>query len=237
MEALETNEECNKKGKPMKTFEELREKGPGLWANIHAKRKRGEKMRKKGEKGAPSPEALAKAQAASEALKHTHAALDSKGKVAGMSSNEKGAKDIARRHRGRVVTLTKPISQKKGDMMINKSFPNHMDKFPPNTSATQGKRMESVQEAEYQGRKVTLNKPVNTGTDEPGKSKVYVKDPSTGNVKMVRFGHQGGGVNKDSKTLTIKKKNPARRKSFRARHNCDNPGPKTKARYWSCKAW
>ena len=121
--------------------------------------------------------------------------------------------------------------------MINRYLPGNMDKFPPNTSATQGKRMESVQEAEYQGRKVTLNKPVNTGTDEPGKSKVYVKDPSTGNVKMVRFGHQGGGVNKDSKTLTIKKKNPARRKSFRARHNCDNPGPKYKPRYWSCFQW
>ena len=53
MEAFETNEEYNKKGKPMKTFEELREKGPGLWANIHAKRKRGGKMRKKGAKGAP----------------------------------------------------------------------------------------------------------------------------------------------------------------------------------------
>ena len=163
----------------MKTYEELRE---SLWANIHARRKSGKRMRKKGEKGAPTEKELKRAQAASEALKHTHAALDSKGKVAGMSSNEKGAKDIARRNRGRVVTLTKPISQKKGDMMINRPFPSHMDKFPRNVSATQGKRMESVQEAEYQGRKVTLNKPVGTGTDEPGKSKVYVKDPTTGNV-------------------------------------------------------
>ena len=86
----------------------------------------------------------------------------------------------------------------------------------------------------YRGRKVTLNNPVGTGTDEPGKSKVYVKDPTTGNVKMVRFGHQGKG---GEKTMRIKKSNPKRRKSFRARHNCDNPGPKTKARYWSCKAW
>ena len=92
-------------------------------------------------------------------------------------------------------------------------------------------------EAEYQGRTVKLNKPQRTGTDEPGKFKVYVKDPKTGNVKMVRFGHQGGGKNKDSKTMRIKKSNAARRKSFRARHNCSNPGPKTKARYWSCRAW
>jgi hypothetical protein len=95
----------------------------------------------------------------------------------------------------------------------------------------------TLTEAKYQGRKVTLNKPMRTGTNEPKKFKVYVKDPTTGNVKMVRFGHQGGGVNPDKKTMRIKKSNPARRKSFRARHNCDNPGSKTKARYWSCKMW
>jgi hypothetical protein len=92
-------------------------------------------------------------------------------------------------------------------------------------------------EAKYKGKTVKLGKPIRTGTDEPGKFKVYVKDPKTGNVKMVRFGHQGGGKNKDSKTMRIKKSNPARRKSFRARHNCSNPGPRTKARYWSCRAW
>ena len=91
------------------------------------------------------------------------------------------------------------------------------------------------QEAEYQGRKVKLNKPIRTSTDEHKKFKVYVKDGDK--VKMVRFGHQGGGKNPDKKTMRIKKSNPARRKSFRARHNCDNPGPKTKARYWSCRAW
>ncbi len=90
------------------------------------------------------------------------------------------------------------------------------------------------QEAEYQGRKVKLGKPQRTGKDESGKFKVYVKDPKTGNVKVVRFGHQGKG---NEKTMRIKKNDPARRKSFRARHNCDNPGPRTKARYWSCKAW
>lgn len=87
-------------------------------------------------------------------------------------------------------------------------------------------------EAEYQGKKVTLNKPIRTGKDEPKKFKVYVKDGDK--VKMVRFGHQGKG---NEKTMKIKKSDPSRRKSFRARHNCDNPGPKTKARYWSCRAW
>jgi len=94
---------------------------------------------------------------------------------------------------------------------------------------------EIVDEAEYQGKKVNLNKPIRTGTDEPKKFKVYVKDGDK--VKMVRFGHQGGGKNKDAKTMRIKKSDPKRRKSFRARHNCKSPGPKTKARYWSCRMW
>ena len=82
-----------------------------------------------------------------------------------------------------------------------------------------------VYEAEYRGRKVKLNKPMR---GDVKKFKVYVKDPKTKNIKKVNFGDPN---------MRIKKSNPARRKSFRARHNCDNPGPKTKARYWSCKKW
>ena len=90
-------------------------------------------------------------------------------------------------------------------------------------------------EAEYQGKKVTLNKPTR---GDVKKFKVYVKDPSTGNVKKVNFGHGGSSAKaKGEKTMKIRKNNPEARKSFRARHNCDNPGPKTKARYWSCKKW
>jgi hypothetical protein len=83
---------------------------------------------------------------------------------------------------------------------------------------------ETLEEAEYQGRKVTLNKPTR---GDVKKSKVYVKN-AKGNVVKVNFGDPN---------MKIKKNIPARRKSFRARHNCDNPGPKWKARYWSCKAW
>jgi hypothetical protein len=90
-------------------------------------------------------------------------------------------------------------------------------------------------EAEYQGRKVPLNKPMR---GDVKKFKVYVKDPKTGNVKKVSFGHGGTSAKKlGQKTMRIKKYIPGRRKSFRARHNCANPGPKTKARYWSCRAW
>jgi len=83
----------------------------------------------------------------------------------------------------------------------------------------------ATDEAKYQGREVALGKPMQ---GDVKKFKVYVKDPGTGNVKKVNFG---------DKTMRIKKSNPARRKSFRARHNCANPGPRTKARYWSCRKW
>lgn len=82
------------------------------------------------------------------------------------------------------------------------------------------------QAAEYQGRKVTLNKPFRTPSG-PKKFAVYTTNES-GNVVIVRFGDPN---------MTIKKNIPERRKSFRARHNCDNPGPKWKARYWACKSW
>ena len=89
-------------------------------------------------------------------------------------------------------------------------------------------------EAIYRGRKVSLNKPTR---GDVKKFKVYVKNPSTGNVKKVNFGHGGTSAKKlGQKTMSIKKSNPGR-KSFRARHNCANPGPKTMARYWSCKKW
>jgi hypothetical protein len=81
-----------------------------------------------------------------------------------------------------------------------------------------------LDEAEYQGRNVPLGKPM---AGDVKKSKVYVKNPQ-GNVVKVNFG---------DKKMKIKKSNPARRKSFRARHNCANPGPRHKARYWSCRAW
>lgn len=84
-----------------------------------------------------------------------------------------------------------------------------------------------LQEAtEYQGRKVTLNKPFRT-PDGPKKFSVYVKNDK-GNVVKVNFG--------DPK-LSIKRDDPERRKNFRARHGCDNPGPRWKAKYWSCKFW
>ena len=86
-------------------------------------------------------------------------------------------------------------------------------------------------EAKYRGRKVKLNKIMR---GDVKKFKVFVRDPKTGNIKKVNFGHKGKG---GEKTMRIKKNNPKARKNFRARHNCKNPGPKTKARYWACRTW
>lgn len=91
--------------------------------------------------------------------------------------------------------------------------------------------VEDLFEAKYKGRTVTLNKPMQ---GDVKKFRVYVKNEK-GNVIKVNFGF--GGTSAKGKVMRIKKSNPERRKNFRARHNCDNPGPKTKARYWSCRAW
>ena len=108
--------------------------------------------------------------------------------------------------------------KKKGDKMV----PNCV----PAGSTSEEVELEDTEldEAEYQGRKVKLGKPM---AGDVKKSKVFVRNEK-GKVVKVNFG---------DKNMTIKKNIPARRKSFRARHNCDNPGPRTKARYWSCKAW
>ena len=103
-------------------------------------------------------------------------------------------------------------TKKKGDRMVPNCVPLE--------------EQEELEEAEYQGRKVTLNKPFLT-PDGPKKRSVYVKN-AKGNVVKVNFGQKG---------VAIKKHLPKHRKSYRARHGCSNPGPKWKANYWSCKAW
>lgn len=119
-----------------------------------------------------------------------------------------------------------------GDTFQDKSLPDYDEdkvqlvpgKDPGTYNATVKMRQRPTNEAKYQGREVPLGKPM---AGDVKKSKVYVKGPK-GNVVKVNFGDPN---------MKIKKSNPARRKSFRARHNCDNPGPRWKARYWSCRAW
>ena len=148
---------------------DVEEASKGLWANINAKRARGEKPARKG----------------SEAYKKAVSAANK----------------------------------------INKM--DETEEYCPHCLA--GYIMENynkLNEAEYQGRKVSLGKPFLT-PGGPKKRSVYVKNPK-GNVIKVNFGDPN---------MRIKKSIPGRRKSYRARHHCENPGPNTKANYWSCKQW
>jgi len=134
-------------------------------------------------------------------------------------------KEMERLHKGEKVS--------KGDVDIEYDVVNEQDykDFISFMRKNYGGLEEGkLEEAEYQGRKVKLGKPMQ---GDVKKFKVYVKNPK-GNVVKVNFG-QGGKAK--GGTMRIRKSNPEARKSFRARHNCDNPGPRHKARYWSCKKW
>jgi hypothetical protein len=115
---------------------------------------------------------------------------------------------------------TDPAYAKKNADTANRAW----DRFGEKEKYGEGVAEGDVDEAKYQGREVPLGKKM---AGDVKKSKVYVRKPN-GNIVKVNFG---------DKKMRIKKSNPARRKSFRARHNCKNPGPRWKARYWSCRSW
>lgn len=129
--------------------------------------------------------------------------------------------DAAKEYGAEAERLQKEIEAQQAEIDRRKAAMNNED-----VTADQEGTMTSadLEEAEYQGRKVSLGKPMQ---GDVKKFKVYVKKPN-GNVVKVNFGDPN---------MRIKKSNPARRRSFRARHNCDNPGPRWKARYWSCRKW
>ena len=198
------------------TTDQVEEGKPGLWDNIHAKRKRiksgsGERMREPGSKGAPTAQNFKDAakegvEDSGQRARDAFADLESGGKAASDLELEKF------RERVRQGEAGKPTKLK--DM-------NPIDR----AQWEKEKSQKGIQnEAEYQGRKVPLGKPM---AGDVKKSKVYVRKPN-GKVVKVNFG---------DKNMKIKKSNPNRRKSFRARHRCENPGPRWKARYWSCRAW
>jgi len=164
--------------------ESLKEEKNGLWANIHAKRERGEAPAKVGDEDYPDKKAWSKAS---------------------KSESE----------------LSEEEYDEACDILERSSFMSENENYKFFESEAP---VENLTEAEYQGRKVQLGK-ITQG--DVKKFKVYVKNDK-GNVVKVNFGQKGA---------KIKKNNPERRKSFRARHNCENPGPRWKARYWSCKKW
>ena len=149
------------------------------------------------------------------------------------SVSTKLGKDLMRLRKNQMQKSTPSYNKKKFETVANEETYECDDAFFEDYGYLGYSIDENdVFEAEYRGRKVKLNKPMQ---GDVKKFKVYVKDPKTGNVKKVNFGHGGSSVK--GKAMKIRKNNPKARKSFRARHNCDNPGPKTKARYWSCRKW
>jgi len=149
-------------------MQKLDEKSKGLWHNIHAKKKRGEKPAKPGDKDYP-----------------------------------------------------KTLDIEEYDVVNEEDYKDFVSYMKENFD---GLSESTLEEAEYQGRDVKLGKPMQ---GDVKKFKVYVKNPK-GNVVKVNFGQKG---------MNIKKDNPGARKSFRARHKCDQDKPRTSAGYWSCRKW
>ena len=191
----------------MKQFKDLYN---SLWANIHKKRQRikrgsGEKMRKKGEKGAPTAAQMRRAKG-EELMNYIERKM----------STLRKDKDLP--------NLMIPKKGKAGVTKFQKRSGGRSRLDSPYTMMMKNSWGEVTEAAEYQGRKVQLNNPTR---GDVKKFKVFVRNDK-GNVVKVEFGDPN---------MEIKRDDPARRKSFRARHNCDNPGPKYKARFWSCKFW
>ena len=158
-------------------------------------------------------------------MRQTHVVVEPNGNVLGTASNEKGAKDMVvsnlRNVKGaKVIKLKKPVSDKQSQKMVG--YPLKESKLVNFNQFESLNAWGELPEEDKSGKK--LNNPTR---GDVKKYKVYVKNDK-GNVVKVEFGDPN---------MSIKRDDPERRKNFRARHNCDNPGPKYKARYWSCKFW
>ena len=177
----------------MKTFGDFRE---SLWANIHKKRQRikrgsGERMRKKGEKGAPTPAQMKRA------------------KGEGIEEKAPDTSDAMKRYKSGKAGFT-DIAHLKAKGLIKRSDGTKR-KSPKYEESELNEWGEVTEKAEYDGRPVDLNNPTK---GDVKKYKVYVKNEK-GNVVKVEFGDPN---------MEIKRDDPGGQASFRARHNCDNPG-------------
>lgn len=223
---------------------------PGLWENIRKKKEReGKKYRpaKPGDKDRPDPDAWKRAQSLwqqtvaeyeegqmqrEQLMKMHHQLMEIQEYLDGVEF-EDWTKDMISKSEIYIQNVYDFIeAQNSGDAYAEYKYKDPVTGevfyFERRGNYKKNGRMLSFvsKAAKYKGRTVTLNKPFKT-PGGPKKSAVYVKNDK-GNVVMVRFGDPN---------MKIKKSDPARRKSFRARHKCDNPGPKWRARYWSCRAW
>ena len=175
--------------------------------------------------------------------------LNDEGGAAGLDPLVKGTEESEKEVKATLKAMPNVAKHKKGDYIIDDGDEvnimkeaTYEDGSPVEESFgfTEYLNEEDLEEAVYAGKTVPLNKPMR---GDVKKFKVYVnsgKKDAKGRIKAkkVNFGHGGTSAKKKGeKTMKIRKNNPKARKNFRARHNCDNPGPKTKARYWSCKKW
>jgi hypothetical protein len=227
---------------------------PGLWENIRKKKERegkNYKPAKRGDKDRPDPEAWKKAQsddstmAIEQIQKMRDQLVEIASKIDGMVDTpiefEDWTKDMISKAEIYVQNIYDFVKYYSPDKYEDDDLSETEGKYEyqdPQTGEVYQYRRKGYYEkdgrvlmymgegSEYQGRKVTLNKPFRT-PDGPKKFSVYVKN-DRGNVVKVNFGDPN---------MEIKKDIPARRKSFRARMRCDNPGPKWKSRYWACKSW
>ena len=187
----------------------------GMWDNIHAKRKRGERPAKKGEEGYPSKEAWDELTEADEEMEEGNAFIDAASKAA-QKDDDTFTVD------GKVYKTR--MSKSKGEEIQSEAFLRKLIR-------------EMILEAVYDGRKVDLNKPMSNPENPNKKSKVYVNSG-----EKYKSGDQKGQVKAKKvqfgdPNMKIKKSNPKNRASFRARHDCANKTDNKTAGYWSCKAW
>jgi hypothetical protein len=200
---------------------DVAEAKPGLWENIRKKKERegkNYKPAKPGDPDRPDKDAFKKAQSG-----------DSEMAIEQIMKMQDQLMEVV----AKMQTMQIPVEFQdwtkdmisKAEIYVQNVY-DFVKYYEPGKYEDEYTDKEESYSSEYQGRKVTLNKPFRT-SNGPKKFAVYVKNES-GNVVIVRFGDPN---------MTIKKNIPERRKSFRARHNCDNPGPKWKARYWACKSW
>lgn len=192
----------------MKTFKQLRTEAKEVWDRPNPVAKRGES-----EKLSPAAKARARARAKAAGRPYPNMVDNIWAARSEESVQESGGDKIFKNANGHI--------EQYGD----NSYAVYRDGQKQTFYTTLEAAKAALSEATFQGKKVPLNKPM---AGDVKKSKVFVDPDGDGKAQKVNFG---------DKNMSIKKHIPARRASFRARHNCDTPGPKTKARYWSCKAW
>ena len=219
MDEMEEVEELQELKRSLRRAILAEKKRMGLWDNIHAKRKRGEPPAKPGEKGYPKTLDVNEYDELMEVDEYDEGNAFS-GARQDAIDNDEDEFEVG----GETYKVTG--SRKKTN-----------ESYTMTESELRKVIRKAIVEACYDGRKVTLNKKMSNPENKNKKSKVYVAGDGTYKSGPCKGQKKAKKVQFGDPNMKIRKSNPKARKSFRARHNCANPGPKDKARYWSCKSW